>query len=144
MAIITLKDIEIKLNTKNAAIEKLELIARASTLTLAILLLFSLFIFRLSKEIIAPIKSLTENVRGITAGDLNTHIELNSTGELGILESCINQMKDELQLSQGDLETQLDTYTDELQQTLEELEIRNAEHVYASHPLEMNDFESIS
>lgn len=119
--------VEIKLTTRPATLEKIEQIIRGGTVTLVIMIIFSLFILKLSKSIISPIKSLTTSVRNITAGDLDSHIELNSTGELGVLESCINQMKNELKVSQTDLETQLDIYTDELQQTLEELEIRNAE-----------------
>ncbi|GMR00769.1 MAG: two-component sensor histidine kinase BarA [Gammaproteobacteria bacterium] len=120
-------NIEIKLNTEWATTDKIEHIIRGSAITLATLIILSLFILKLSKAIISPIKSLTDSVRNITAGDLDSHINLSSTGELGILESCINHMKDELKDSRTDLETQLDIYTDELQQTMEELEIRNAE-----------------
>jgi two-component system sensor histidine kinase BarA len=86
-----------------------------------------LFIFKLSRKITHPIKSLTDSVRNISAGDLDSHINQNSTGEIGVLESCIEQMKNELKDSRTDLEIQLNVYTEELQQTLEELEIRNAE-----------------
>jgi len=120
-------NIEIKLNTEGATTDKIEHIIRGSVITLVILTILSLFILKLSKAIISPIKSLTDSVRNITTGDLDSHINISSTGELGILESCINHMKDELKDSRTDLETQLDIYTDELQQTMEELEIRNAE-----------------
>ena len=120
-------NIEIKLNTDQATEDKIEHILRGSSITLAILLVLSLFILKLSKSIISPIKSLTDSVRDITAGDLDSHINLGSTGELGILESCINHMKNELKDSRTDLEIQLNVYTEELQQTMEELEIRNAE-----------------
>ncbi len=120
-------NIELKLNTHQATRDKIEHILRGGSITIAILFLFTLIIFGVSKKIISPIKSLTESVRNITAGDLDSHIGLESTGELGILESCINHMKNELKDSRVDMETQLNTYTEELQQTLEELEIRNAE-----------------
>jgi two-component system sensor histidine kinase BarA len=119
--------IEVGLNTHRSTREKIELIVRGATITVLMLLLSSIIIYRISKRITSPIQRLTESVRKITAGDLDSHIPQNSTGELGVLESCINQMRDELKVSQQDLEEQLDNYTDELQQTLEELEIRNAE-----------------
>lgn len=120
-------EVIITITNRYAIEEKSEQIIHGILITLTILLITTLIIIRAGIVIIQPIKSLTDTVRDISAGDLDTHIELNSTGELGILESCINHMKNELKDSQTDLEVQLNEYTDELQQTLEELEIRNAE-----------------
>ena len=120
-------NIEIKLDTQPATAEKIDRILKGGSITTLIMFIFSLFIFKLSSKIILPIKSLTNSVRNITAGDLDSHIDQTSTGEIGVLESCINQMKNELKDSRTDLEIQLNVYTEELQQTLEELEIRNAE-----------------
>ena len=117
----------ITMTGKYAVEEKIQEIQHGILITLLIILLSILIIIRVSITITRPIKSLTETVRDITAGNLDAYIELNSTGELGILESCINQMKNELKDSRTDLEIQLDIFTEELQQTLEELEIRNAE-----------------
>lgn len=120
-------EVIVTLTNKYANEEKVTQIEKMLLVTLAILLITTLLILRINKLITRPIISLTTTVRNITAGDLDTKIELSSTGELGILESCINQMKNELKSSQTDMEKQLDIFTDELQQTLEELEIRNAE-----------------
>lgn len=120
-------EVEIQLNSNTAVAEKIGQIIRGSSITLGILIILSMTILKFSKIITAPIKSLTDSVRNISAGDLDSHINLTSAGELGILESCINHMKDELKDSRTDLEIQINVYTDELQQTLEELEIRNAE-----------------
>ncbi len=119
--------VAITLTTKFTGNEQVEQIQHGIIITLIILLLTTLIVIRIISNITRPIKSLTQTVRNISSGDLDAHIELNSTGELGILESCINQMKNELKASQTDLETQIDVFTNELQQTLEELEIRNAE-----------------
>ncbi|VAW52309.1 BarA sensory histidine kinase (= VarS = GacS) [hydrothermal vent metagenome] len=120
-------DIEIKLNANRATTDKIKHIIKGGTITFAILFVFSIFILKLSKTIISPIKSLTESVRNITAGDLDSQINIRSKGELGILEHCINHMKNELKDSRTDVETRLNTYTKELQQTMGELEIRNTE-----------------
>jgi two-component system sensor histidine kinase BarA len=117
----------VTISTQYAAEEKINQITHGALITLLILLLTTLIVIRISRNITRPIKSLTRTVRNITAGNLDTYLELNSTGELGILESCVNQMKNELKASKTDLEIQINVYTDELQQTLEELEIRNAE-----------------
>ncbi len=113
--------------TKFTRNEQVEQIQHGILITLPVIILTTLIVIRLSRTITRPIKSLTQTVRNISSGDLDANIELNSTGELGILESCINQMKNELKISQAGLEIQLDIFTKELQQTLEELEIRNAE-----------------
>lgn len=110
-----------------AAEEQIKKIEHSILITLLILLTAMLIIIKACNSITRPIKTLTQAVRKITAGDLDSHIDLQTTGQLGVLESCINQMKDELKESRTNLELQLDTYTDELQETLEELEIRNAE-----------------
>jgi len=117
----------VTITTRYLIEEKIEQIKHGALITLLILLLTTLIVIRISSNITRPIKSLTRTVRDITAGKLDAYIELNATGELGILESCINQMKNELKDSRTDLEIQLDVFTEELQQTLEELEIRNAE-----------------
>ena len=123
----TIANIEIKLDNEQATAEKIDRILEGISITTLLMFIFSLFIFKLSRKIIFPITSLTNSVRNITAGDLDSHIDQKSTGEIGVLESCINQMKSELKDSRTDLEIQLNVYTEELQQTLEELEIRNAE-----------------
>ncbi|MBL4711496.1 MAG: response regulator [Gammaproteobacteria bacterium] len=117
----------VTLTNRYAAAKQTEKIKHSIIITILILLTATLIIIKICVSITRPIKSLTQAVRKITAGDLDSHIGLNSVGQLGILESCINQMKNELKESRTDLELQLDTYTDELQETLEELEIRNAE-----------------
>jgi len=117
----------VTLSTRHATEEKINHIISGASITLIILLITTLIVIRFSHAITKPIKSLTNSVRNISSGDLDTHIELKSSGELGVLESCINHMRNELKNSQIDLEIQLNVFTDELQQTLEELEIRNAE-----------------
>lgn len=107
--------------------EKAEQVEHGILITSLILLLSTFIIIRMNTAITQPIKSLTRTVRNISSGDLDSHVNTSSAGEIGILESCINQMRHELKESQTDLEIQLNVFTDELQQTLEELEIRNAE-----------------
>ena len=115
------------ITNQHAIKEKIEQVQHGFLITTIILILCTLVIIRVMTVITQPIKSLTRTVRDISSGDLDTHVDMASAGEIGILESCINQMKHELKASQTDLEIQLDVFTDELQQTLEELEIRNAE-----------------
>jgi two-component system sensor histidine kinase BarA len=120
-------NLEIQLNSNTAVTKKIEQIIKGISITIGILIILSLLILKFSQNIIAPIKSLTNSVRKISSGDLDSALNLSSPGELGVLESCVNHMRNELKESRTDLEVQINVYTDELQETLEELEIRNAE-----------------
>lgn len=117
----------VTLTTRYAKEEKVSHVKNGAFITLAILLLAALIIISASRIITRPIKSLTRSVRNIASGNLDTHIEQDSTDEIGTLQSCIGHMTVKLKHSQSDMEDQLSEYTHELQQTLEELEIRNAE-----------------
>ena len=117
----------VTITTRYATQEKIEQITHSSLITLLILILTTIIIFRISKSIIKPIKSLIRTVKNIASGNLEARINNNATGEIGDLQSGINHMADELKHSQSDMENQLNDYTNELHQTMEELEIRNAE-----------------
>jgi len=119
--------ISVTLTTQYAAAEKLNHIRNGTIITFGILFITIIIIIRKSLTITRPIKSLTNTVRNIASGDLDAQIENGAIGEIGVLQSCINHMTEELKSSQADMESQLNEYTLELQQTMEELEIRNAE-----------------
>ncbi len=120
-------NVVVTLTTYHAIREKVTHIKSGAAITLIILLIAIAFIIKSSYSITKPIKSLTNTVRNIAAGNLDTVMEKDGTGEIGILQSCIVHMTEELKHSQSDMENQLSEYTHELQQTMEELEIRNAE-----------------
>lgn len=117
----------VTVTTRFATAEKIEQIKNGALITMIILLLTIMIIIRISNNITKPIKSLTHTVKNIAAGNLETKIDNDASGEVGVLQSCVNHMADELKRSQSDMENQLSEYTHELQQTMEELEIRNAE-----------------
>ena len=119
--------ISVTLTTRYANNEKIKHIVNGSLITFGFILLITLIVIRISKEITKPIKHLTQTVREISAGNLDSRIEENASGEIGILQSCINHMTEELKHFQTDMESQIDEYTNELQQTMEELEVRNIE-----------------
>ena len=117
----------VTLTTAFASKEKVQQIKHGILITLGIIFLALLIIHRLSRRVTQPIKTLTKTVRDISSGNLDVRSKINTAGEIDVLQSCINHMTDTLKHSQSDMEDQLDEYTNELQQTMEELEIRNAE-----------------
>ena len=117
----------VTITTRYATEEKIEQIKHGALITMIILLLTVLVTIKISNTITRPIRSLTRTVKNIASGKLETNIDNNASGEVGVLQSGINHMASELKRSQSDMENQLSEYTQELQQTLEELEVRNAE-----------------
>jgi len=117
----------VTITTRYATEEKIEQIKHGSFITLTILLLATMVIIQISNSITKPIRSLTHTVKNIASGNLEIRVENNASGEVGVLQSCVTHMANELKRSQSDMENQIDEYTQELQETMEELEIRNAE-----------------
>ncbi|MCK4706238.1 MAG: response regulator, partial [Gammaproteobacteria bacterium] len=119
--------IKITLTSTNINAKKLKTIAKGSLITLFILFISMLLAIRLSKKLSQPIQTLTNTVKKISLGDYRIRIDEKAPGDIGILESCVNIMAEELQNSRGDLEGKIEDSTKELQGTMDELEIRNIE-----------------
>jgi len=119
--------VDLYLTTQYNTEQKILSLIQGALITVAILLFSGLLAVRISRQISQPVQLLTQTVKRISAGDYHSHITQDAPGELAILESCVNSMADELRLAQTDMEDRINEFTQELQQTLEELEIRNAE-----------------
>ncbi|MGD2159806.1 MAG: ATP-binding protein [Gammaproteobacteria bacterium] len=123
----TIGYVELYLTTQYSTEEKIRSLLQGGLISIGILLISSLLAFRISRQISRPVQILTKTVKNIAAGDYDSHIHQDAPGELAILESCVNKMADELHLAQTGMESRINEFTRELQETLEELEIRNAE-----------------
>ncbi len=89
---------------------------------LTILLLFAatwLAIF-LSKQVTVPIQALAEATRDVSAGKFDTRVNLQARDELGALVRSFNEMTAQL----ADNRKQLDDFTRDLQQAVQEIERR--------------------
>ncbi len=123
----TIGYVDLYLTTQYSTEEKINSLIQGSLIAIAILVLSAFLVNRVSRQISRPVQILTQTVKKISAGDYQTHIEQDAPGELAILESCVNSMANELHSAQTEMESRINEFTRELQQTLEELEIRNAE-----------------
>jgi len=119
--------VDLSLTTLHSSEQKIESLLKGTLLTLAILMMSAILALRYSRKIADPIIDITDAVRKFAAGNFETRIKQGSPGELATLQSCINIMADELKAAQSGMESRINEFTQELQQTLEELEIRNAE-----------------
>jgi len=120
-------EVIITLTTQDVIEKKIQLIKNGGIITLFILLVTIFLITKISRTITKPIKSLTQTVNDISSGNLDTPIDESAPGEIGVLQSCIKNMNHDLKHFKSDMEDQLSEYTVELQETMEELEIRNVE-----------------
>ncbi len=127
LSINTIGYVELVLTSRNSDIKKTHILIRSAVLTLIILLLNIFLALYVINLITRPIKALINTVKNISSGDYSARTSQLSPKELGVLESCVNKMASELESSRDHLEHRIDEYTDELQETMEELEIRNAE-----------------
>jgi methyl-accepting chemotaxis protein len=94
-----------------------------SLLILLSSVLASIFIaIYLSKRITRPIISLTQAVKKIGGGDLETKIQIESRDETGQLALVFNQMTEELKHYYDDLEQKIAERTKSLDQKVKELE----------------------
>jgi two-component system sensor histidine kinase BarA len=123
----TIGYVDLYLTAQYSTEQKIKSLYQGGLITIAILILSALLAIRISRQISRPIQAFTQAVKRIAAGEYDSHIKQDAPGELAILESCINSMADELRVAQTDMESRINEFTQELQQTLEELEIRNAE-----------------
>ncbi len=91
------------------------------------LLLSALLAMWVGRSIILPILDLNETVDNLRRGELSARVTARSSGELGHLETGFNEMAYALQEAQESLEQQVDTATQELQETVTTLQSSNLE-----------------
>ena len=91
------------------------------------LLLSSLLAMRMGKNVTEPIIRLTETVKDMAEGKLDTRVSEQSRGELGTLEQDVNTMGSALQETQQYLNSKIDSATLHLRSALTEMELQNEE-----------------
>ncbi len=104
-----------------------DIIVNSLLLTLLGLFISAILAIRISRSISEPILSLTNAVRKLAVGHLETRVPVTVGGELGVLQDGVNAMANALAEAQGELQEQVDQATAELRETLEAVEIQNVE-----------------
>ncbi len=79
------------------------------------------------RYLLRPIGVVNRGIQRIRNGQLNARVDPVSSGEMGELESAFNAMAEELEYSQEELQDKIDRATQEAQDSMEVVEIRNAE-----------------
>ena len=117
----------VRMSHSATSLRQAEVIVNSLLLTLLGLFISAVLALRISHTVSEPVLGLTDAVRKLEAGHLETRVRVISGGELGVLEQGINAMANALEEAQGQLQEQVDLATAELRETLESVEIQNVE-----------------
>jgi len=123
----TLGYVYVTLDNRSTQVQQLDSILKGFLITFSGLFLTVFLAISISRSVVNPIQRLTQSVKKIAKGELNTPIETGSGGEIGSLEDGVDKMAREMQLIRTDLQGQVNSATADLKKTLEELEIQNIE-----------------
>jgi signal transduction histidine kinase/CheY-like chemotaxis protein len=105
--------------------EKLEMLGLNLFLLLFVMLTTMLIAMRVSRRITRPVLAMSNAIRRIGEGHLDTHIAGNRVRELDALASGINDMAHQLQHDRNTLQQRIDEATLELRRKKEEAERAN-------------------
>jgi len=119
--------IHVTLNNLSTQTQQLDSLLKGFLITFFGLFLTVFLAIRISRSVVNPVQQLTQAVKSIEQGDLNTRIDIDSGGEIGSLEEGVNKMASEMQMIRSNLQSQVSNATADLKKTLEELEIQNIE-----------------
>ncbi|MCW8934023.1 MAG: ATP-binding protein [Gammaproteobacteria bacterium] len=123
----TLGYVHVTLNNQSTQIQQIDSLIKGFLITFFGLLITVFLAISISRSVVKPIQRLTDAVKRIAQGELNTRIKIDSGGEIGSLEEGVNKMASEMQLIRAELLSQVSNTTADLKKTLEELEIQNIE-----------------
>jgi len=119
--------VHVTLNNQSTQVQQLDSLIKGFLITFIGLFITVFLAINISRSVVNPIQRLTDAVKKIAQGELNTRIDIDSGGEIGSLEEGVNKMASEMQLIRTDLQSQVANATADLKKTLEELEIQNIE-----------------
>jgi two-component system, NarL family, sensor histidine kinase BarA len=119
--------VSVRMSHSATSTRQTEVIVNSLLLTLLGLFISTVLALGISRTVSQPVLGLTDAVRKLEAGHLETRVRVISGGELGVLEQGINAMANALEEAQEQLQEQVAQATAELRETLESVEIQNVE-----------------
>lgn len=117
--------IQLVMSSLNTTEQQFNIFFRSLIIVFTGLVLSTILALYISQDVINPIQSLTNAVKRVAAGNLNVHVNINTSGELETLVKGFNNMTEELSISRHNLQNQVNSATSILKNTLEELEKKN-------------------
>lgn len=120
-----LGQVRVQLSAYRFAQRQGELIVNSSIIALLCMALAILLALAISASVTSPIGRIVAMVRRFNDGDHDARVGVLSGGEIGTLEHDINEMANTAQGAERKLQSQVDEATNELRETLDEMEIKS-------------------
>lgn len=118
---------ELELSSSNTQLLRYQHIASSLSVILLALLTCTFVAIRFSRQVSEPMGRIVKAIGELEDGKLESRIHINSGGEFQQLASGINAMASALQRVNTEHQQNLEQATQDLQETLDEMEIRNRE-----------------
>jgi len=115
----------IQLSRTSIIQRQIDIMLNSTAITLFGLLVTLFIALATSRQFTTPVEKLTQAIKQLKEGDLETQIEVISKGELRSLEEGFNAMAARIRAGQDNLQRQVDQATGDLMQTMEAMEIQN-------------------
>ena len=119
--------LEVELSHGNTLLRSYQSLLTTLVLILIGLVVTGLLVSTMGRRIIGPIGQINQAIARISKGQLDVRLAEQGSRELDDLASGINTMTQALQSAQGELQQNVDQATEDLQQTLETIEVQNIE-----------------
>lgn len=123
----TLGWIEVKVSMASTLAHQREILWKSLYIMIGGLAISMLIVFRIGRRMIDSLLRLKTVVHLLRAGRLSARVRFNEGGELGELAADINEMATALENSQQDLRRGIAEATNDLQETVKLIQVKNAE-----------------
>lgn len=115
---------ELELSASNTYLKRYQYVSSALGIILVVLLISGYIAYRISRYMVGPIRGIMRALKDLIAGKYETRIHLTGTGELNAIAQTVNTLAAELQRLQTDYQRNIETATRDLQENMDELEVR--------------------
>lgn len=119
--------IEVEYAYSGFTIKTYQTILISSVLVLLAVITTGALAVRVNHSATQSLGKLTQGIRQLRKGDLNTRIDIEEGGDIGGLARELNQLIEALQRNLEDMEVNVEQTTNDLRETMETIEIQNIE-----------------
>jgi len=119
--------IELEFTTKNTQLSQYQALLSSLIFVLSLCALALYLAYRASASITQPLKHVANALEQLESGNLEARIQLSEHTEFDELANGINSMAASLQSAQQELQGSIEQATQDLKETLEEMEVQNIE-----------------
>lgn len=115
---------ELELSASNTHLKRYQYVSSALGLILLVLIVSGYIAYRISSYMAGPIRGIMRALKDLIAGKYETRIHMTGSGELNTIAQTVNNLAAELQRLQADYQRNIETATRDLQENMDELEVR--------------------